>query len=251
VYRDEQYFYKVWRSDYLAHKTLRVGVLEGILDVRDEGGTEQLPGFALGLFDDSVCPAFADYIFCGEKLAGYRMRVGVPIEKFSPFSARHRSLVDRLIKNSLRSGIAYSDMKSNNIIRLPDGKLSLIDLDAKLVALHQFPLEYDAEHGSMAPFVIDRYKDFLRACGSPTSTNQAVERARSTFSKSLPAGVKFAVPPGGAPSKARPKPSAARSIPVKPDPPRGPKQPASKTLAGTVPLWKKVRYRIAKRIGLR
>jgi SAM-dependent methyltransferase len=189
VFRDKEFFYKIWRSGYDLHRSVIVGRKKKRLDIRDGEGVERLPGFKLNFFDAAICPAFEGGIYHGSELVGYRMRAGSVLDDFDASASAERAFVSAVIQNTVRSGFVFRDLKPLNIIKLTDGRLSLIDLDTPLASLFQLSREIEIKSGAMGPHVIGSYYDFLNDFLAAEAPNELILEARRTHTAALPRGV--------------------------------------------------------------
>jgi hypothetical protein len=186
VFSDADHVYKVWRRDYRLHRRVFFGAAAVEIGLEGLDGRQQLPGFLLGLYDESVCPAFVSNIYFGDQLAGYIMRRGRVIDRFQSRNPAHDRFLARIIDNSLASGFGFRDLKPNNIIEMPDGRLSLIDLDTPLASLKHYSPEREVRGGSLASFTLPEYQSFLRQWIDPRTDDPRVLAARARMAEEPP-----------------------------------------------------------------
>ncbi|HEY0292148.1 MAG TPA: methyltransferase domain-containing protein, partial [Hansschlegelia sp.] len=75
---------------------------------------------------------------------------------FSVEESESSAFIQQFIQRSLRSGFVHRDFKRRNVIKLPDGRLSLIDLEAPIVALAK--LKRRSKSGTrLLPTLIHKY----------------------------------------------------------------------------------------------
>ena len=183
LFRDDTYYYKVWRHDYIGHRELFLAGRRKVLPAAQHDGVERLWAFHVGLFDEATCPAFAGGIYSGTKLVGYRTLVGQPIEHFDVRNGAHAEFARRLGENTLNSGYVYSDLRTPNLVELADGRLSLIDFDGNLLMLHDFLSGIRTGYGFLRPKTIKPYLDLLKDFAKPrrNQTDLLAARARAEF----------------------------------------------------------------------
>jgi len=186
VFRDDKYFYKVWRHDYDHFRRVKVGKRHVKAAAIGEDGIERLWGFHVGLFDQEVCPAYVGGIYNGTRLVGYRTLIGQPVERLHSWHPGHAAFMRAIARNTARSGFVHPDFKLRNLIRLDDGRLSLIDFDGSLATLFRFSPQADIELGALRPFVIESYRRLLNRFLNPSVTDPAILRMREN-ARSLPA----------------------------------------------------------------
>lgn len=182
VFRDENYYYKIWRRSYEGHRRIALGAGYVVTPAIGDDGQERLWGFHSGLFDDVLCPAFVGGIYNGNQLVGYRTLAGDPITLL-PVDGPSGRFFERLAENTLRSGFAYSDVKLRNLVRLPSGDISLVDFDGRLGTLYKFEPAVEARRGVLRPHVLERYRGLMERFADPSNadpdTMDMREKARS------------------------------------------------------------------------
>ena len=113
---------------------------------------------------------------------GYRTRAGTPLEDVSETDPRHTGFIDALIARTLLTGFVLRDLKAPNIIELPDGRLSPIDLEGPLTTLYRYSPELERKAGSLSGVTVKRYRDFIESYLDPGNDHPAFVRARRKFS---------------------------------------------------------------------
>ncbi len=186
VFHDDRYFYKIWRRDYTGHRRVALGTEIVTVPAIDAEGVERLWGFHTGLFDHELCPAYVGGIYNGSKLVGYRTLAGTPVTRFPQWQPKYRRFLNRLAKNTWRSGFAHSDFKARNLIRLPNGQLSLIDFDGQLRTLYNFAPEVEHRRGALRRFIVHGYRELLIRFADPAETDPEIVRTREA-ARSVPA----------------------------------------------------------------
>jgi hypothetical protein len=186
VFHDDRYFYKIWRRNYTGHRNIALGTEIVTVPAIDAEGVERLWGFHTGLFDDELCPAYVGGIYNGSQLVGYRTLAGTPVTHFPQWHPKYRRFLQRLAKNTWRSGFAHSDFKVRNLIRLPNGQLSLIDFDGQLRTLYNFAPEVEHRRGALRRFIVDGYRELLLRFADPAETDPEIVRTREA-ARSVPA----------------------------------------------------------------
>jgi hypothetical protein len=196
IYRCENYYYKIWTSDYKDHRTVFWRGKRRLARNIDVSGNEVLLGFLYGLYDESICPAFTEHIYDGTKLVGYKVRAGEVLPSLSMDEPDHRAFTQHLTKLSLASGFVHRDLKARNMIRLPDGRLSLIDLECPLTMLAGISIEREMRDGCLARYTFKGYQEFVREFLNPDTKSHAIQRAQRRFSKGPPEHFRLAIDDG-------------------------------------------------------
>jgi SAM-dependent methyltransferase len=178
IFRDDRYFYKIWRHDYAGHREMFMGRRRKIAPAAYENDVERLWAFQTGLFDDDVCSAFAGGIYSGTRLVGYRTLVGTPVRHLLPIDARYRKFIDTLKRNTLKSGLVYSDVRIPNIVEMADGRLSLIDFDGYLISLKHMATRKPGSRGSVRPKTVRAYREFIKRYMHPQGLDLGMRWAR-------------------------------------------------------------------------
>ena len=183
VFADRRYVYKLWRRGFHTFQgQVRVGAQrQDVASAGPEGPT--LVGFRVGLYDDRLCPGFAGGIYVGQQLVGYRMIRGKPIRSLSLEDRQHREFVQHLVDRTLRSGIVYSDLRAANVVKLPDGRLSLVDLDTTLSTLFEFDRRYELRKGALRGHLDGDYRRALLDFFNPACENPSIVEARRLHSR--------------------------------------------------------------------
>lgn len=196
IYRDQEFFYKIWNPSYLDPRTVYWKGRRCLVQNIDDDGREVLLGFLYGLFDDSVCSAFEEYIYDGASLVGYVTRAGEGLETLDDANPAQRAFVDRLKQLTLASGFAYRDLKGRNVVQFSDGTLSLIDFECPLVLLSNVSIQREERNGSLARFTHEKYRLFLREFLNPSTTDWEIRSAQQRLAADLPKRFRLSVQDG-------------------------------------------------------
>lgn len=186
VYRDGRRFYKLWGPSYSDHRVVYWRGRRHVVDNQDPERGEVLLGHLCGLYDERVCPAFIENVYDGDRLAGYVTEGGTVQSTDTFVGSDVDEFVDAFIERSLASGFVFRDLKARNIIRLDDGRLSLIDLDTPLVSLNGYSASHEQRSGSLARFTLARYRNFIHEYLNAGSEDENVRRAQVRFADSPP-----------------------------------------------------------------
>ena len=161
IYKDSQYAYKIWSRGSRGHRVAFVAGEAVFCDNRGAAGEEQLLGFLCGMYDDKICPAFVENIYSRGRLRGYRTRLGEPLSKANSADQNVRDFIEEMINASLRSGYVYRDLHPGNLIRLGDGRISLIDLETPIAELRSLDLNLEIQNGSLRRGIFLKYRQFI------------------------------------------------------------------------------------------
>ena len=126
-------------------------------------GAMVLPGETLGIYDPRTVPAFGEYVYSDEgRLVGYTTQRGTVVDRAEVDGAADCiALVDLLIERSAAAGHILRDVHAGNLIRLPDGRVSLIDLETPLARLETLDLDHEVTTGSLRRGTSQRYRQFI------------------------------------------------------------------------------------------
>lgn len=163
VYDTGELIVKLWPVDWRGWNLVVDGNRRRRFHRERDGAATRLPGDALGIYDARTTPAFADYVYADTgELVGYATRRGIVVNREEMDSAADCvALVDLLIERSLATGHILRDVHAGNIIRLPDGRVSLIDLETPLARLATLDLNHEVETGALRRGTSQRYRQFI------------------------------------------------------------------------------------------
>lgn len=161
IYDGGDYYYKIWPKESKVHKIVFVDGQPSVVSNVADDGSEKLLGFIVKLYNDNVCPAFVKHIYDGDKLVGYATRVGSVLSEDDLSSEDLSVFVDQVIKFSIQSRHILRDLHLKNLIRLPDGRISLIDLETPLAHLDSVDLVEESLSGSLRRGILPQYKRFV------------------------------------------------------------------------------------------
>jgi hypothetical protein len=146
VYRDERYYYKVWKEEYL---TAIGAISKGAWIPARESSI--LPGFDCGFYSPENSAALVGFIYSDTVLRGYVTKVGQPLSIYDHNKVEKPELSAFLYKAWLRAlsvGWLPCDICFNNLIQV-DGVISFIDFDTELTDMAALDLEYEARLGAL------------------------------------------------------------------------------------------------------
>lgn len=147
LFRDENYYYKVWGKDYIGTTVAAIGSAFCRVE-----GLRGIHGFEVGLLRPDLCEAFCELITDEEgTVRGYITRRGKHPDQVPD------EFVDRLFQASIDSGWLFSDLKEGNVV-IVDGVYSLIDYDTHLTCLKHIDAEFEEKNGCLRPHVTPRYR---------------------------------------------------------------------------------------------
>jgi ubiquinone/menaquinone biosynthesis C-methylase UbiE len=182
VYKDASYFYKLWEPDYNEHRIIIYDGKRIFIDTRDTCGKEMLPGFQFGLFDEKICPAFVDYIHDGNTLRGYKTLSGEPLAGFDSLDSVLTDYIAYFMQMTLTSGFVYRDLKPRNIIKLPNGSLSLIDLESPIASLSRLQLTPALRRAQLSPKLMHAdYLAYVKFLVDGKTNNESIIAARKRW----------------------------------------------------------------------
>jgi SAM-dependent methyltransferase len=201
IYKDGQYFYKIWDPDYSERRIIVYDGQRIFIDTRDPHGKEILPGFQFGLFDQHICPAFVDYIHDGDTLRGYKTLSGQPLASFDPLDPVLTKYIAYFMQMTLASGFVYRDLKPRNIIKLPNGSLSLIDLESPIASLSRLQLTPALRRAQLSPKLMHPdYLAYVKFLVDGQTSDESVIAARKRWT--MPQAFRM-IQPLGSPSAAQ------------------------------------------------
>jgi hypothetical protein len=186
IYADAQFFFKIWPASNSDCRTVYWKGNRYLVNNRDQNNHEVLIGFLYGLYDESVCPAFVDHIYDGSSLVGYITRRGIPLPTQEEESTAFNDFVKVFFQRSLHSGLVHRDLKLRNVVRLNDGRLSLIDLECPLTLLNGFSRTRERRNGSLARFTSKRYRSLIKSYLNPINLSPKILTARARIKKRPP-----------------------------------------------------------------
>jgi hypothetical protein len=163
VYDGGDCIIKLWPADWLGWNVVVDGAGRRRFRGAGDSAPKVLPGTTLGIYDARFVPAFGEYIYTDDgDLVGYTTRKGMVVEKADVDGAPDCiTLVDDLIVRSISSGYILRDLHAGNLIRLPDGRLSLIDLETPLARLDTLDLNNEVANGALRRGTSQRYRQFI------------------------------------------------------------------------------------------
>jgi hypothetical protein len=180
IYEGKDLIYKIWPRYNKTWRRIYVGSSPILLhNPRSSSGQFALPGFLAGLYDRETAPGFVDYIYSGKRLVGYVTLKGAPIEPDDIDSAECSTLIDRVIERTVKHRHVLRDLYHANIVRLPDGRLSLIDLETPISHLDTLDLNAEIEGGALRRGTASRYRKFLVDFFDRRVSSPAILSARS------------------------------------------------------------------------
>jgi len=154
-YTDSKYFYKIWNTQYVAHKLF---ILSNYYRHYTFTNTCLINSLSCGLIDQDICPAFIDYIVDGSgECRGYITLKG---QVLGNNSCIPKQFVEKLFANTLKSGFIFNDCKSQNII-VCDGKCSIIDLDSPPSLLKAIDLNFQKQEGFLRDGLCEYYSTLI------------------------------------------------------------------------------------------
>jgi hypothetical protein len=215
VYEDKDLVYKIWPKSAKPWRTIYVGGVATLLTSPvGPDGKLALPGFTAGLYDSITVPAFVDYIYSGKHLVGYATQKGIPLTAEEADSAECLALVDRIIERTIKHRHVLRDLYYANIIRLPNGKLSLIDLETQIAHLDTLDLNAELETGALRRITAKRYRQFLIDFFDVRVTTPSILRARANrqATSHLISGKSPAPAAKEAPISMKPEPSKSNNV---------------------------------------
>lgn len=174
----------VWNSVYVAGKLEKFHPLKALKD------KPTLPIFASGLMNEGLCPAFVDHIYENSILVGYATRKGAPLTEGEIAQADVQRFISTLIDQTLSSGYVYRDLHGGNLIRLPDGRISLIDLETPVARLEDLDLDEEIQTGALRRGILRPYRRFIlnrfdRRVSDLTPVQQAIFQTPQNLSTPL------------------------------------------------------------------
>lgn len=174
IFEEADVFHKVWPATSKVHRTVYVSGAPLVVESNvDAAGNEQLLGFLCGLYDKAICPGFIENIYSDGKLVGYSTRRGKPLTEKELKGADCASFVEYCIQRSLEARHVMRDLHVGNLVRLPDGRISLIDLETPISHLDTLDLNMEIQTGALRRGIIPAYRQFLLdffdlRCSDPT-----------------------------------------------------------------------------------
>lgn len=150
LFRDTNYFYKIWGPDYLSSTVYS-----------DHGSFHhhpeplQLPhGFEVGLYSAANSSAFVGHIYSNEgSVRGYVTKAGEKKRISQEFA-------ELVFEACVSVGWVYSDFCANNVTMV-DGRLSLIDFDTHLSRIEGMSVAFEQTHGALRSHVDPYFRQLL------------------------------------------------------------------------------------------
>jgi hypothetical protein len=194
VFANAHFFFKIWRPENIDHRIVYWKGTRRLVENRNSNGQEVLLGFLYGLYDENLCPAFVEHIYDGPRLVGYVTKRGKPVSSAEETSPEFENFVRLLFRRSLRSGVVHRDLKPANVIKLTDGRLSLIDLECPLTLLNGYSVKREKKNGSLAKFTSRRYRKLIKKFLDPECKISKIVEARRRIENALPSFFALSVP---------------------------------------------------------
>lgn len=128
VYYNNGVYAKVWGIDHIDPYTTQDGLTFTF------HGFSRIQTVALGLINDTTCPAFIDTLYTNDGVCcGYLTAAGTT----ESVSAKTFRFIDQVVNLSIGVGYLLRDVTSHNIV-YNDGVPSLIDIDQPPININEF-----------------------------------------------------------------------------------------------------------------
>jgi hypothetical protein len=161
IFRDDNFYYKVWPAESRVCRTVYVAGQPIIISLSGGDGREYLPGFLCGLYDDAIVPGFVDNIYSKGRLVGYITQAGEVLDANMADKEECLAFLKDVIQRSIQSRHIIRDLHPGNVIRLPSGRLSLIDLETPLAHLDSLDLNLETQSGALRRGTFLHYRQFI------------------------------------------------------------------------------------------
>jgi hypothetical protein len=198
IYTDSNKFYKIWKTSSSVHRMIFVDGKPIEVNNKNADGQEVLLGLLCGLFDEKTCPALVDHIHQSGRLVGYITRAGAPVTPAELETGDGVEFINGITDRSLRSGFVLRDLHAGNVVRLDDGRLSLIDLETPLSHLYSLDIDAEITSGALRRGICAAYRRAIHDVFDVRSTTPRVlEMRRDLWRRVRPS----LVPIGAGPSR--------------------------------------------------
>ena len=187
IYKDSGLFYKIWKVSSTVHRKIFIDGLPVEVSNKNSDDQEVLLGYLCGLFDHTTCPAFVDHIYELGRLAGYITRAGTPVTPAELETKDGAEFVRAIIDRSMHAGFILRDLHAGNVVRLGDGRLSLIDLETPLSHLYSLDMDAEITSGALRRGICSVYrKSILDVFDVRSTTPRTLEMRRDLWRRVSP-----------------------------------------------------------------